>query len=102
MVTEVKECVSLVKELELLKKNSMTKISRPTPKIARRGFNGHSSYDWDNGGIIFNDNFVEDALNRDQRKKEARETCLKRYHENKKEREGRDTRQDFNKRYGSV
>jgi hypothetical protein len=80
----------------------MTKIARPVPKIATRGFKGNPAYDWDNGGIIFNDNFVEDALSRDQRKKEARETGLKRYHANKKEREGRDTRQDFNKRYGDL
>lgn len=80
----------------------MIKITRRAPKIARRGSTGHSSYDWDNSGIVFNDDFVEKALSRDQRKKDAKENCLKRYHANKKEREGRDTRQDFNKRYGDL
>ncbi len=62
----------------------MIKISKSTPKIARRGFNGNSSYDWDNGGIIFDPDFVEKALARDQKKKEARENNLSRYHKNKK------------------
>lgn len=43
-----------------------------------------NSYQWDNSGIVFDSNFVENAQKRQERQIEARKVTLAKYHKNKK------------------
>ncbi len=44
----------------------------------------NSQYDWDNSKIVFSDDFVDKALNRDHVREANRVNTLQKYHKNKK------------------